>query len=874
MFEGEGAFAPAAPEDGATDETKKAEALKRVDNLIRSGAAASVVRHLAEFEEAGHKEIALRLIDAKKSHVVADGLKHFQGLDQEVALRLIAEGKGEPVAGAIDSFTGVDFIAIADRLIGAGRGGALARNLNKFPGVDHKLIADKLIAAGRGDELASSLNKFQGLDLAVLVDDLFESGQEEAVGKNIRRFEGIDHTSIAERLIAVGKSRVVAENLKHFCQLDAALASQLVDQGEGFYVVKEMGSFKGLDYGEFARELIDKGAGEYLIGRYDEFPGLDGNDIVARLLDAGEASNLVMYLAKFKDLSADTALRLVRLGHAGSVIAHATSFKIDSLSFYATIGKEYPGFLERVEKEMPIIAAQAKKSLAVMLNMLSEEIKLERMKDDLDRYPFLSDVVEANPRYGSKLFLKFHDFDENAKQNIQLLYESKKRILTEEPGMDTQSAEFRKLMQGQLAGYKNNAAIAAELEARTGNRQWLDYEGGVEFTLGGEQADFSEQMRLPIDRMVDLAEKYKKTVFGVLAPFEEELKKAGVPRAEAAELEAYIAKMEERLVRAKNDSDDAQAAGIEKGIAGAKSKLGKMKSVSVWEKWRGEMRRMSLLASDTAGARESCSETEEKIQRLMEGGEKKQLIAAKDELSRSKRMLRDKLLSYESCINPFADNLHRNLADVLGSGRAEAMTQEIRMQMEEQLSHYDSDRDSLAAVFGGDSGNEPFEGTDMCVRMASRDPDVDLYLGDYCPCCICIESDYHGKTSPIADYVTDLGMQNVVVFDEKRGIPVVACWCYLGEEAADDGGRLKLVIDNIEADTKYSGAYPEQIAAAIKSYIEAYAMACHIEKQDIIQGPDNNDLEIFELGRVARKLGGTYNRPEGYYLESLEETYD
>jgi len=48
-------------------------------------------------------------------------------------------------------------------------------------------------------------------------------------------------------------------------------------------------------------------------------------------------------------------------------------------------------------------------------------------------------------------------------------------------------------------------------------------------------------------------------------------------------------------------------------------------------------------------------------------------------------------------------------------------------------------------------------------------------------------------------------------------------------------------------------------------FIEQFAKASKIEK--VIQGDDNNDLEIFKLTKVDGKLGGT-NRATGYYLEA------
>ena len=83
----------------------------------------------------------------------------------------------------------------------------------------------------------------------------------------------------------------------------------------------------------------------------------------------------------------------------------------------------------------------------------------------------------------------------------------------------------------------------------------------------------------------------------------------------------------------------------------------------------------------------------------------------------------------------------------------------------------------------------------MKISLWSRNPDVDLYLGNYTNCCIRIDSDHMGEESTIADYMTDLGIQVVVISDEKKRTPVVAAWCWTGQI---DDGEVSFVIDNID----------------------------------------------------------------------------
>jgi len=78
-----------------------------------------------------------------------------------------------------------------------------------------------------------------------------------------------------------------------------------------------------------------------------------------------------------------------------------------------------------------------------------------------------------------------------------------------------------------------------------------------------------------------------------------------------------------------------------------------------------------------------------------------------------------------------------------------------------------------------------------------------------------------------------------------------------------------MVIDNIEANTKYTTEYGNTISEALKKFITDYAQTINVQR--IVQGPHNNDLEIFPLREVKRKLGGIYNRGTGYYLEAEKD---
>jgi len=179
------------------------------------------------------------------------------------------------------------------------------------------------------------------------------------------------------------------------------------------------------------------------------------------------------------------------------------------------------------------------------------------------------------------------------------------------------------------------------------------------------------------------------------------------------------------------------------------------------------------------------------------------------------------------------------------------------------LDHYRSDHATLKNIFY-EKGDTGIEGSQMRIGLWNRDPDVDLYLGNYTDCCIRIDSDHMGSESTIADYLTDLGMQIVNVYDEKKNIPVAVAWCWIGH---DNDDNVALVIDNIEANTLYSSKYATQLEEKLKEYITKYAQK--VGKQSnlkVVQGTQNNDLVIAKMDSSYFKLGG-YNRASGYFLE-------
>lgn len=563
----------------------------------------------------------------------------------------------------------------------------------------------------------------------------------------------------------------------------------------------------------------------------------------------------------------DIARKLVQLGGIKFVSQNYEKFKIAPSDFYDVCKEAYPDFIAEMEDKLPRLSAQAKKSPELLLELISKKSNFSALEKSIKQNPFLISAVEENPRFGCKLMLKFFQFDKSSQDNVKALFEKKEEILNRDSQLDVQSVEFRKLMQEELSNYKNNPNILAVIAERGVNvDSWLNYEKSVNFALGGEEdVKFSDKIQTPIVRIRETLGKYQGTIIDVLTEYKDDLRGALIPNPEADALREKVQKQKENIEKEVNP---AKAEGMQKGLESLEAKMQSLKPISLWDRVQSDIFRLKSLIDNVFKYHDLCLASETKLETIKD---RKELIKEKDKFEQYKRQLRDGFKEFEIFFDSFGEKFASLAEPSLGRGRVESLMQDINERMSESFSHYGTDKDALAEIFKNDNNeNDGLKGHEMKISVASRYPSSDLYLGNYCPCCICIESDFHRSESPISDYVSDLGMQNIVVYDEKKNIPVIACWTFIGEKAA--GGEPVLVIDNIEANTSYTNAYPEQFKSLIKEYIEDYAKAANIN--EIIQGPSNNDLIVFPLGTVTQKLGAIYNRSSGYFLEAEGDDED
>ncbi|MFN7088342.1 MAG: GNAT family N-acetyltransferase, partial [Candidatus Paceibacteria bacterium] len=289
----------------------------------------------------------------------------------------------------------------------------------------------------------------------------------------------------------------------------------------------------------------------------------------------------------------------------------------------------------------------------------------------------------------------------------------------------------------------------------------------------------------------------------------------------------------------------------------------------------GDISAFQRLKNDVFGAQENLIKAENDLQEKLSGkmSSGRMIQDIKEKISKAKEELRKKLDVLETRIENFKTNLPELISPCLNKERSESLIQKIERKLTEQFDHYNTDRNTLANLFSEsrDKKKDKLENQPMSIFVWARNPDFDLYQGNYTNCCIRIDSEHNESESTIADYNTDLGIQIVNIWDETKNEPVTAAWCWLGKNK-----EAVLVVDNIESNTLYSANYPKQLTKELFDYLKKYAKSIGVKK--IVLGKANNDLptpgELAKMkddGYTYKKIGG-YNRIDGYFLEAEDKS--
>ncbi len=522
-------------------------------------------------------------------------------------------------------------------------------------------------------------------------------------------------------------------------------------------------------------------------------------------------------------------------------------------------------FLAKINELSPKFYTQTQKSDDVFYSLLGIEDQ-DQFIETLKQNPNLLKAIEDNSRYGVKLAVKYNQFDATAKEKLEFLFDSEASILAESPNMDSNSQEFRILMQERLKTFnKNQEILEAISQIGVDVKEWLEYKKIADFKLGEtkETVRFSEIIASPIERIAESIEFYASKIKLVLERHQAELANLTIPSMDSNEIKERLASLNTQL---KDAGDERRAKGLTIEIAKEEKKLSNIKSIPFFSKVADELGIWLGLSKSIETDFNKLKEAEEKIK----NSKGKDALAAKKQVEDIKVKIRNYLNVLDQDITLFETNLRARLVPILGEEKYQSMAQEMKTEGGEQLVHYNFDRSTLNNLFEKEAGKakDKLEGRQMNVAISSRNTKRGLYLGNYTNCCVSIEGPIHGPKSPILDYLTDPSIQIVSITDEEKDIVVASAWCFLGK---DQSGNVALVVDNIEANTEYSNRFPKQMTDEMFAFLKDLASRSGVKK--VVMGQANNDLPTKEGLEQLPTDGETYSKVGPYNRESEDEIY-
>ena len=564
-----------------------------------------------------------------------------------------------------------------------------------------------------------------------------------------------------------------------------------------------------------------------------------------------------------------------------SIAQNIINMGILSKEFFTTAFLEqhlsdFTSFIELLETHFPILLHRIQSDPIQLFSVYIQKDQLKNAINLISTFPWIADTFLGNEKYAGKLIGKIGELDDLSQQNIDFLFSQKQSILKQYPDIDPDSAAYRILVQDALLSYEDNQEILENIH-NTGvhTDTWLSYDIEQSFLLGKPQdLSLAEMVQTPVERISETLNTYKTSLKTIFGQFQKELQTYRIPLESIEDLQKEIVGMQEKINEAITQGNNTKAQGMEKGLISLQQRLQQPKTAPLWQKITGDFDAIVRVGNDTEKAHVNLLEVEQQYKQIisqesLSKQDRDQAFEYKKQIDRLTQEFKEKIALLEMRMHQFKDTLPELCKPCLGIDRTIALSQELNEQTLEALDHFRSDviaAQSALEQFSSETEKTKLDGRFLKIAVWGRNPDRDLYLGNYTDCCIRIDSDHMGNESTIADYLTDVGIQVITIVDETTNEPIVAAWTYIGT----DGETPKMVIDNIEANRAYA-AYFSLIKEQLHQYILGYAQAINIDIKDINQGQNNNDITLdVEVGDYYYKLGG-YNRVDGYYLEAEPE---
>ena len=163
------------------------------------------------------------------------------------------------------------------------------------------------------------------------------------------------------------------------------------------------------------------------------------------------------------------------------------------------------------------------------------------------------------------------------------------------------------------------------------------------------------------------------------------------------------------------------------------------------------------------------------------------------------------------------------------------------------LDHLNQRFDDISSVQEGKSERI----LDLTIKMWDRNPQKDIFQGNYSTCCIGIGG---GNGSAMPHFVMDTAYNMIELVDNTSGKTIGNALCYF---IKDDKGNPAFIIDNIEINNKYkpSGETGIQIRSAMTEYAAKVSQEITgTENTPIYMSGSYNDVPVSDLHQESGQV--------------------
>lgn len=240
-------------------------------------------------------------------------INEYEKLPQINAVKFLLENRQYGAVakniGNLSELREADYIDIANQLLASPEPSLIAENLERFRGLDHFNVLRRLLELREFEAVSENLDKFIcQINFQELALDLIKNGLGFSLARNLPKFIGLDHRKVVILLIDSGSGGAVAANVRNFSNVDHSIvARDLISAGFGKIVGDYLSSFQGLDFVLVSELLFQVSDGYVVIQNLEKFYGIDHGKLVGKIT-SGEFDTLINNVHKF-----DVAVR-PRLG--------------------------------------------------------------------------------------------------------------------------------------------------------------------------------------------------------------------------------------------------------------------------------------------------------------------------------------------------------------------------------------------------------------------------------------------------------------------------------------------------------------------------------------------------------------------------------